>query len=334
MKKVTLFVFSLMLVFVSCSKEEKDNPDIVSKTVLPIPEYPVEIETLTNFNDSLFQLHPYTRGWLDYLYIVSADVIGAYEGFKACSAIAATITAATGGTGGPVALVGTLAGAGLVGAGSSYGAYKASCTYVMPAEQFYQYQLDEMLSQKTIIGNNINIFNRKTNGLLKGGLNEIVLPDEVLTLVADLHDSIVCSTLATVVTRTSLQPDVDEIENKPVMTISEYQVPMFSDEELVNVSHATNNVLIGYYKTADYKTTVEEMINKGMSDEGVGNILILFLDALNNYVTNESTLMQILDEYRHVIRTSENMSIEDKNLLLLTFAVAENSCKLWENRTN
>lgn len=334
MKKLTLFVFSLMLLFVGCSKEEViDSPDVVSKSTLLIPEYPVEIETLTNFNDSIFRLSPHTRGWWGTtLAVAGADILGVYEGYKASAAIVAGITAITGGAGGPIAATGALVGAGIVGAGASFVAYKNVCTYAIPSNYFYQDQLDDMLGQKTAISSNVNLFNQKANSLLRGGLNETVLTDQVLILVADLHDSIVCSTLAT--TRTLLQPDLEKPEDDPVTPVSEYQVPMISDEELVNMSHITNDVLISYYKTADYKATVEEMIDKGMSDEGPGNILILFLDALNNYVTDESTLMQVLDEYRQVVRTSENMNIEDKNLLLLAFAVAENSCKLWESRIN
>lgn len=64
-----------------------------------------------------------------------------------------------------------------------------------------------------------------------------------------------------------------------------------------------------------------------------GNILRLLMDVLyQGEISDEATLEIVLNRYSNVIKESTNISIEDKNCLLIGLSVAKNSFRLWKNK--
>lgn len=76
----------------------------MDKKISKISSIAVDLEELSSFNDSLLSYSSSKSRslWGNILATVSADVMGIYGGFKASVGAAAFITAATGGTAGPV----------------------------------------------------------------------------------------------------------------------------------------------------------------------------------------------------------------------------------------
>mgnify|MGYP000794338771 FL=1 len=86
-----------------------------------------------------------------------------------------------------------------------------------------------------------------------------------------------------------------------------------------------------YYQTHNYERTLNDMIEQQNISAETGNILKLLMDVLyQGEVSDETTLEAILNKYNEVIKESTNISVEDKNCLLIGLSVAKNSFRLWK----
>lgn len=209
----------------SCShKEETLTEEVCSK-------YGVEkeLKQLESFNESIskeFALG--SRGLLTLLGTVSADIIGIQSGFNAASSVASFITALTGGTVGPVATLGVLAASGLIGAGTSYVAYKGCTLTAVPDVSFYDVVLDDLFSKVGLINSKVDLFKSEMS---KMDLSQIdiatdVLDDDLCILTANLHNDIIDSTLVGNQARANLDPFV------PIGPVEEYyDIPLFTTSE-------------------------------------------------------------------------------------------------------
>lgn len=141
-------IFAISLLLISCQQYENEFIDNNKNEIIIINK---ELKTLNNFNDSILQLSPQTRGfWGRLLSTVSADIIGVKAGFEASVGVAAYVTAASGGTAGPITGVAVLTTSGLIGAGMSYGAYKGCTLSCVPDESFYDTSLNIMMSNNKV----------------------------------------------------------------------------------------------------------------------------------------------------------------------------------------
>lgn len=326
MKKTFIAILGFLFLTTSCYQEEQVNCTN-DKSQLPISK---ELEILRQFNDSIIQQQPKTRGWFGKLAAVfSADMLGACAGFKASVGVAGYITAATGGTAGPAAGIAVLASTGLIAGGASYGAYKG-CSIVITAEE-YNNHINSLLEQKTMIKKHINKFNSKCKLL---NVSTEIIEERTCDLIAELHDSIVNTGLnfkGKPATRsipelsTPLNPVLSEYQD------NSYDIPLFSDRDIKSLNNQVNNNLMDYYQTQDYERVLNNMIRQQNISVETGNILKLLMDALyQGEVSDEATLEIILNKYNEVIIESPNISVEDKNSLLIGLSIAKNSFRLWK----
>lgn len=325
-------IFAISLLLISCQQYENEFIDNNKNEIIIINK---ELKTLNNFNDSILQLSPQTRGfWGRLLSTVSADIIGVKAGFEASVGVAAYVTAASGGTAGPITGVAVLTTSGLIGAGMSYGAYKGCTLSCVPDERFYDTSLNIMMSNNKVIGLNVIRFKEKIKerNITEIDISSRILGEETCLITADLHGDIVNATLeseAHPLTRNDLNTYVPL---EPQLNVSSYEIPLFTDSEIMNMSITTNDVLKNYFNTNNYEYTLSEMIHKNLISNESGSILKLFLDALQGFNGEEHFLDIIIKRYNKVVSESDNISIIDKNSLLISFATAKNSISLWKER--
>ena len=327
----TFFIFLIsMFVMTSCQQNEEEIVnDGNKKASLLINE---ELKTLSSFNDSILQLRPQTRGFWGTLFAtVSADIIGTKAGFEASVGVAAYITAATGGTAGPITGVAVLASSGLIGAGASYGAYKGCTLSCVPDDEFYDKLLNNMMSNQLSIARNVNLFKTRVKNLAEIDITNRILDKELCTITADLHNNIVNSTIECEKHPTTRNNVNTYIPVEPLKK-SSYEIPLFTDYEVINMNTTTNNALKSYYNTHDYENTLSEMITKNLISIESGNILKLFLDALQSSNGDELNLDIIINTYSKVVSESNNIKVIDKNGLLVSFITAKNSINLWKEK--
>ena len=74
------------------------------------------------------------------------------------------------------------------------------------------------------------------------------------------------------------------------------------------------------------------MITKNLISIESGNILKLFLDALQSSNGDELNLDIIINTYSKVVSESNNIKVIDKNGLLVSFITAKNSINLWKEK--
>lgn len=255
-------IFAISLLLISCQQYENEFIDNNKNEIIIINK---ELKTLNNFNDSILQLSPQTRGfWGRLLSTVSADIIGVKAGFEASVGVAAYVTAASGGTAGPITGVAVLTTSGLIGAGMSYGAYKGCTLSCVPDESFYDTSLNIMMSNNKVIGLNVIRFKEKIKerNITEIDISSRILGEETCLITADLHGDIVNATLeseAHPLTRNDLNTYVPL---EPQLNVSSYEIPLFTDSEIMNMSITTNDVLKNYFNTNDYEYTLSEMIQK------------------------------------------------------------------------
>lgn len=252
---------------------------------------------------------------------------GYFGGFKASVGAAAFITAATGGTAGPVTAIAVLASSGLIGAGASYGAYKGCTLLAVPDAEFYDMTFESIFSNVNLVNNKISRFESL---VLEHDFNQvdvanIVLDEDFCLLTANLHNDIIDSILVNRMLRTNLDPFI------PISPVEEYSIPLFTTSEVRNMGLRTNNVLKEYYNTHNYEEALFDMNQNGLASNEASSILKLFLDALLIF-DEEEELNLIISQYMSVVSNSENLTVMDKNALIISFITAKRSFELWENQ--
>lgn len=326
MKK--LLVLFVVFLLTGCQSTE-EGFDHMDKKISKISSIAVDLEELSSFNDSLLSYSSSKSRslWGNILATVSADVMGIYGGFKASVGAAAFITAATGGTAGPVTAIAVLASSGLIGAGASYGAYKGCTLLAVPDAEFYDMTFESIFSNVNLVNNKISRFESL---VLEHDFNQvdvanIVLDEDFCLLTANLHNDIIDSILVNRMLRTNLDPFI------PISPVEEYSIPLFTTSEVRNMGLRTNNVLKEYYNTHNYEEALFDMNQNGLASNEASSILKLFLDALLIF-DEEEELNLIISQYMSVVSNSENLTVMDKNALIISFITAKRSFELWENQ--
>ena len=332
MKKILTFIIS-MFIITACQQDEEEsiNRSNESTTTLSISK---ELRILSNFNDSILQFQPQTKGFGGTLLAtVSADVMAMKAGFEISSRVAAFITVLSGGTAGPITGIAVLTSSGLIGAGASYGAYKGCTLSCSPNDEFYDELLNNIMANQLGISNSVSICRKKieTSNLIKTDITNTVLDRNLCIITADLHNSIINSTIEYEkhpITRTNIDVSI------PVEPFEEssYKIPLFTDSEIIDMVTTCNNTMKNYYKTHNYKNTLSEMIAQNLISNESGNILVLFLDVLQSYNGDETNLDTIINTYSKIVSESNNIRATDKNGLLIAFVTAKNSICLWKEK--
>ena len=149
----------------------------------------------------------------------------------------------------------------------------------------------------------------------------IVLDEDFCLLTANLHNDIIDSILVNRMLRTNLDPFI------PISPVEEYSIPLFTTSEVRNMGLRTNNVLKEYYNTHNYEEALFDMNQNGLASNEASSILKLFLDALLIF-DEEEELNLIISQYMSVVSNSENLTVMDKNALIISFITAKRSFEL------
>lgn len=340
--RVTLILFAI--IGISCSQQEQENK-VLSKNHSSTYKNMIdrnekianEISTLIDFNENLLANKLKTRGWFGNLAaIVSADAIGAYGGFKASVAAAAIITAASGGTAGPAAGVAVLGATAFIAGGASYGTYASlsgGCSVTMPIPELIAkgYKSPVLLSWEKSAPTNIDcntfIYTNDTYtcvGEMHNKILEDMLKTDSIATEVEISESAVIATRSGIDATTSTSSNTDSY-------ISCNKGVFYSEEQLVDMYTKVNSQVQAYTNNGyNYDSTITKLSEQGLTTKNTEDILRLYLDMLFQYVTNSNDLQTVSDEYKRIIIDSENLSIEDKNAILIAINTAINSMILWE----
>lgn len=346
-KKVS-FAVNIVLIFSSiigngCSQQEneikvllKDDSSTYKNMIDRNVKIADELSTLINFNESLLSNRVQTRGWFGTLAAtVSADVLGAYGGFKASVGAAAIITAASGGTAGPAAGVAVIGATAFIAGGASYGTYKGlsgGCSITIPFPQ-----------RITKCRTNQSLMLLEESSPTSIDCNTFIYTNDAYTYVGEMHNEILKNMLeADLVYETSGPPVEATRGNSDTTTSTSNNITdsyiscnkdiFYSEEQLVDLYTKVNNQIQSYANNGyDYDTTISELSKQGLTTKDTEDILRLYLDMLFQYVTNINDLQTVSDEYKKIVVDSKNLSIEDKNAILIAINTAINSMELWEN---
>lgn len=318
---VTLVLVSIFGIS-SCSQHEKEIDGLCNKDISIYndmldrnSDVKNELSALMDFNQSLLSKRVHTRGWFGrFAATVSADVLGAYGGFQASVGVAALITAATGGTAGPAAGVAVLGATAFIAGGASYGAYaglKPDCTYSIP--------IPELIPSSDIL---IQVADHPRDGSTQSDdVNSFIYVNELYLSVGEIHNEIL---------ETMILPDVSTRALETTNFINNNEVTFFTKDQLVNMYEDVNSKIQTYINTGyDYDALISELSKNGFTTKNTEDILRLYLEMLFKYAKDVEDLRTVSDTYEEVIINSENLSIEDKNILLISIYTAINSMELW-----
>lgn len=243
MKRLFFLIVSCLFFF-ACSNEKDSvlEPKVDDLSVVE------ELNTLSEFNDSILKIKPESRGILGrFIAIISADAIGAYTGFKASVGAAALITAMTGGVAGPVTGAAVLTSTGVISAGASYSAY-CGCSMVMP-------YLDVLESYKETVIINSSVMKNDDIQPLERILNE----DECHT-ISLLHDSIVGIALnaSTNYSSRGVYDPIDDLgtDVKHIDNYNSYGIPLITDNIQLDLINQIDSTLIDLYRSNDYEKVI------------------------------------------------------------------------------
>lgn len=338
--RITLALF--IIFGISCSQQEQEN-NVLSrkhsstyKNMIDRNEKIAnEISTLINFNESLLANKVKTRGWFgNFAAVVSADAIGAYGGFKVSVATAAIITAASGGTAGPAAGVAVIGATAFIAGGASYGTYKGlsgGCSITMPIPELIakDYKSQALLSWEKSAPTSIDC-------------NTFIYTNDIYTCVGEMHNQILEDMLkadsattetseSTMATTRSDIAATTSTDNNTESYVSCNKDVFYSEKQLIDMYTRVNSQLQAYANNGyNYDSAITKLSEQGLTTKDTEDILRLYLDMLFQYVTDINDLQTVSDEYRRIVIDSENLSIEDKNAILIAINTAINSMLLWE----
>ena len=308
------------MLVLACSNEKDSvlQPKVCNLSVTE------ELRILSEFNDSIYKIKPESRGIFGRLIaVMSADAIGAYTGFKASVGAAALITAATGGVAGPITGAAVLASTGVISAGASYSAY-CGCSMVIP-------YLDVLESYKETVMTTSSVIE-------EGGVYplERVLSESECRTVSLLHDSIVGIALNAVTNYSSrgIYDPMDDLSTdvKHIVNYNSYGVPLISNDIQLDLINQVDGTLIDFYKSNNYAKALNSFVKEGIISIDSERIMDLFFQAVNESVADEQDLDVILSEYRMIVSDSPNLSLEDKNSLLIAFTIMKSSFNYWKTK--
>lgn len=124
-----------------------------------------------------------------------------------------------------------------------------------------------------------------------------------------------------------LGTDVKHIDN-----YNSYGIPLITDNIQLDLINQIDSTLIDLYRSNDYEKVLSNFVEKGIVSIDSERIMDLFFQAVNGYVVNEQDLEVILYEYRKVVSDSPNLTLEDKNSLLIAFAIMQSSFNYWQTK--
>lgn len=165
---------------------------------------------------------------------------------------------------------------------------------------------------------------------------ERVLSESECRTVSLLHDSIVGIALNAVTNYSSrgIYDPIDDLSTdvKHIVNYNSYGVPLISNDIQLDLINQVDGTLIDFYKSNNYAKALNSFVEEGIISIDSERIMDLFFQAVNESVADEQDLDVILSEYRMIVSDSPNLSLEDKNSLLIAFTIMKSSFNYWKTK--
>lgn len=302
--QVFVLFFTVSTIVTSCSSEESTelienqlNSEFLTKLNNFNSEYQPKIGTHTHGISKQSKCSDCWGGFMDFLAVAGADIVGAGAGAAAVKEIAAGVGVATGGTGAAV-VVGVAAV--VAGAGASVVASNA---------------LDDKKSSK--------IFNYKN---YVKSLN-IEYPEKYnyLSNVGSLHNEQVFNILNSgksiekfncSLAKNSAASDFETISNT---------------QEWQNVISELGNSIDSYSSDSNINNLTSSLENKSLISENIKTVLDSFFEIYNQSANNHN-IQDIVNFYAQAVSNETTLSETEKEALIASFSVATESPYFWANQ--
>ena len=316
MKKI-VFVFALCAMFTitlleSCSTD--GTVDLAESKSCLKNDY---IDRLKSFNDSIVSTRPTTRGWSkkQWVNVVIADVSGAWAGGKAGAWIGGKVGTFMGNP-----ATGTVFGAALGAiAVGGFNSWRSSPNYVVSSSED---SFDKILENTDIIfhdNNNINLDNVVC--LSENAKGKIDLNPQVLSKVTLSPEQLNIGKAHNILL-SSLDGSV-EIKNNDV--ISKKYRKAIGDRD--SICELKKSIL----ESEDFKALGNLKISKNSADSKLEHALLLFEEVFDEYVSDNTDMVYIINKYKSVLSSAEELNEEEKNLIFGALATALYSFNYWNS---
>jgi hypothetical protein len=301
--QIFILLFTVSTLITSCSNEENTelddnqlNSEFLQKMNNFNSEYQPKIGTHTHDNDGLNRCSDCWGGFLDFLAVAGADIVGAGAGAVAVKEIAAGVGIATGGTGAAVVVV---AAAVVAGAGASVAASNA-------------------LNQRTSSGFNYKNYVKSLNILYPQNYN-------YLSNVGSLHNEQVFNILNNGMSQSKFNCSfARNSETSDFDLISQTQ-------EWQNVIKEVKSSVDLYSSENDINNLTLSLKGKSLISGNIKTVLDSFFEIYNQS-ENSHNIQDIVNFYVQAVSNETSLSETEKEALIASFSVATESPYFWANQ--
>lgn len=345
MKTKFLFFLFFLISMVACTtgstEEENDMADKSAEV-----KYSTEVaRTLSSFNDSIISVESgkvdfskvQTRG-LHNPQIAKTDILATVYCIKELCGFAGAVVMVSGASMTMPVFSATLGLSAIYGASASYSAYKhekGGCKYATTMDDYYStLKNDKDLS---VLMDNFSSECIATYPEDKDSAN--IFSINTCEQVGELHNellSLVEQKELQGVTRAISISQINSSEIKEAKSLkgakaNSYFVDAFSDDDIMSMKNKIIDDLPAYCEMS-YTNVINQLKEEDVLTENSGDILSLFFCALYNSNWDEATLNAIVSKYENSVASSSELSISEKNILLMGFGMARHSCSYWYDK--
>lgn len=328
----------LLPLLFGCSSENQEEMYVPKENTIHNSSIYSELE---NYNKKVFNISEQKKGrgrrlgtgWA----VATADIMAVAPAFKICKGVAAFITALSGGTAGPGAAIGVLAGTAFLAGGASYGVYRGICAggVAMITDEYLNNLYENNETRPTIIS-----FNERHTKDASIKDNCIVFTnDSIYEEIGQLHNLFVSNTISHTFKSTnpitySITPPTEDPDDLPPIVYEEvnsYGLTCFSDDDMMDMTSTLNEKLEPFRNSYNYKETINTFIANQYLSENAAGILSLFMDALTQYSPDSETIGSTINTYKSKVKETNELTEEEKNILIIAFSVANSTITYWSN---
>lgn len=342
--KILLFLLILVSMVACTTDTTEEEHDLAEKTAKE--NYSTDVaRTLKSFNDSIFTAGKGQLVWAQTktrgrggLFVVTAtsDIFGAIRAYKACVGVAAFVTAVSGGTAGPATGVAVLGATALLAGGASYSAYKqakGTCSYAITMDDYFS----KLRNDKDLSDIMMKFKHECISTLIENKGASNLLCVEICEQTGDLHNELLNLLEAKEtqsITRTApgdMKKITEEKEQKSLKN-NPYSIDVIGESDLMKIKNSITSDLSVYGESCDYTNALYKYKEDGCLTRNSGDIFSLFFEALYNSVVDKATLNDVVSKYESCVTSSSELSVEEKNILLVGLETARYSCSYWYDK--
>lgn len=315
MKRFSLFaimaIMAISTVFTSCTSDDEiqTNQAELTKTLESSGylETSEMLQKLSGFNDSIKATRATTRGWgkKDYINVTIADIEGAYAGGKAGAWLGGKIGA---GLGNPItgAVFGGFLGAVAVGGFNSW-RNSPGCSIVKPNDIFtgMMQTIPFTINDRLSVNDDVWVSAKK-------------IDEEKISIKSEIESK---------VNLTDKQMSVGKAHNIVLGTL-DGTVKMAP----INKEVTDNELVCQIIESKEFEQLYETGMNELQNDTckiKADYVIKLFNDVLANYPSDNMDVVMLINEYKNVIDTCNELTEEEKDWVCGALATALYSFNYW-----